>query len=159
MRVHVDYITTSRKVYEDFCREYPEVHLPYETWKSILYSFNEEFRNYILETGAKVRFLQGFGEFTINKKKRGKTKVTPDGVEYPNMAVDWKKTKEKGKIIYNMNYHTDGYFFGWMWFKSTARFKQSNFWYFKPARITSRLINHYLKTSKEYQGLYLEWKK
>ena len=159
MRVHVDYITTSRKVYEEFCKEHPEVHVTYENWKSILYSFNEEFRNYILETGAKVRFLQGFGEFSINKKKRNKTKIAPDGTEYSNMSIDWKKTKEKGKIIYNMNYHTDGYFFGWMWFKNTARFKQSQFWYFKPARITSRLINHYLKTSKEYQALYLEWKK
>lgn len=159
MRVHVDYITTSRKVFEEFCKEHPEVHVTYEVWKSILYSFNEEFRNYILETGAKVRFLQGFGEFSINKKKRAKTKTSPEGVEYSNMAIDWKKTKEKGKIIYNMNYHTDGYFFGWMWFKNTARFKQSNFWYFKPARVTSRLINHYLRTSKEYQGLYLEWKK
>ena len=159
MRVHVDYITTSRKVFEEFCKTYPEVNLPYEKWKLIIYSFNEEYRNYILETGAKVRFLQGFGEFSINKKKRKKYKTLPDGREFINLPVDWKKTKEKGKIIYNLNNHTDGYFFGWMWFKKSARFRQSSFWYFKPSRITSRLINHYIKTNKEYQSLYLEWKK
>lgn len=159
MRVHVDYITTSRKVYEDFCKQHPEVHVTYEVWKTILYAFNEEFRNYILETGAKVRFLQGFGEFSINKKKRKKFKILPDGREVPNLPVDWKKTKEKGKIIFNMNLHTDGFFFGWLWFKRSARFRQSSLWYFKPARATSRLINHYIKTNNEYQALYLEWKK
>lgn len=158
MRVHVDYITTSKKVYEEFCKVHPDVNISYEKWKIVIYSFNEEFRNYILETGAKVRFLQGFGEFSINKKKRQKTKTTPDGKQFSNLAIDWQKSKEKGKRIYNFNHHTDGYFFGWMWFKETARFKQSSFWYFKPSRISSRLINHYIKTSKEYQSLYLEWK-
>ena len=36
--------------------------------------FNEYFKNYILETGEKVKAPFGFGEFSINKKKRKKIK-------------------------------------------------------------------------------------
>jgi hypothetical protein len=81
------------------------------------------------------------------------------GEEYINLPVDWQKSKEKGKRIYNFNYHTEGYFFGWMWFKQSARFKNSDLWYFKPSRLTSRLLSHYLKTNDKYQHIYNEWKK
>ena len=98
----------------------------------------------------------GFGEFSINKKKRRKRKGLND--EFVNLPIDWQKTKEKGKIIYNFNYHTEGYFFGWMWFKTTARFRNSDFWYFKPSRLTSRLLSHYIKTDEKYQHIYQQWK-
>ena len=42
---------------------------------------------------------------------------------------------------------------------NTARFKNSDLWYFKPSRLTSRLLSHYLKTSDKYQHIYHEWKK
>jgi len=44
-----------------------------------------------------------------------------------------------GKRIYNFNYHTEGFFFGWMWFKESARLKNIDLWYFKASRVTSRL--------------------
>ena len=44
--------------------------------------------------------------------------VTVDGKDRVALPIDWQKTKERGKVIYNFNYHTDGYFFGWMWFKN-----------------------------------------
>ena len=78
--------------------------------------------------------------------------------EFINLAVDWKKTKEKGKIIYNFNYHTEGYFFGWVWFKESTRFKHSDLWYFKPTRVTSRLLAHYIQTNDKYQHIYRTWK-
>ena len=95
---------------------------------------------------------------TTNKKKRKRSKDI-DGKEFVNLPIDWVKTKEKGKRIYNFNYHTEGYFFGWMWFKQTARFRNSDLWYFKPSRRTSRDLSHYLKTDSKYQHTYNEWKK
>ena len=68
------------------------------------------------------------------KRKEERLKLA-DGKEFVNLPIDWQKTKEKGKVIYNFNYHTEGYFFGWMWFKQTARFKNSDLWYFKPSRL------------------------
>jgi len=157
-RVAVDWRSSSKDNYNLFCKKYPATIITYDAWRNIIYTYNEMFKEYILETGLKAKLPFGFGEFSINKKKRRKMKGI-DGKEFVNLPIDWQKTKEKGKVIYNFNYHTEGYFFGWMWFKSTARFKNSDLWYFKPSRLTSRLLSHYLKTNDKYQHLYIEWKK
>jgi nucleoid DNA-binding protein len=157
MRVKVDWRSASRENYKSFCKKHPSIKLTFDEWRNILYSYNDAFKNYILETGEKAKLPFGFGEFSINKKKRRKKKGLND--EFINLPIDWQKTKEKGKYIYNFNYHTEGFFFGWLWFKETARLKNTNLWYFKPSRVTSRLLSHYLKTDEKYQHLYCEWKK
>lgn len=159
MRTKIDWRSSSKDSYNNFCKKYSSIKLTYDEWRNILYTYNESFKEYILETGEKVKLPFGFGEFSINKKKRRKLKNDVDGKEFVNLPIDWQKTKEKGKVIYNFNYHTEGYFFGWMWFKNTARFKNSDLWYFKPSRLTSRLLSHYLKTNDKYQYIYNEWKK
>ena len=156
MRVHVDYRTADKKNYNNFCEEYPNINLSFDDWKLIIYSYNENFREYILETGEKARLPAGLGDFSIKKKKRKRTKEV-NGKEFINLPVDWKRTKEKGKKVYNFNFHTEGYYFGWVWFKRSAMFRHSDLWYFKPSRTTSRLLNHYLKVDKEYQHIYQEW--
>ena len=157
-RVFVEWRSSSKDNYNLFCKNYPSIQLTYDAWRNIIYTYNELFKEYILETGDKAKLPYGFGDFSINKKKRRKMKGI-DGKEFINLPIDWQKTKEKGKVIYNFNYHTEGYFFGWMWFKQSARFKNSDLWYFKPSRLTSRLLSHYLKTNDKYQHIYKEWKK
>jgi nucleoid DNA-binding protein len=158
MRVKVDWRSSSKENYIQFCKKHPSIKLTFDEWRNIIYSYIESYKQYILETGEKAKLPYGFGQFSINKKKRRKVK-TKDGRDFINLPVDWKRTKEKGKIIYNFNYHTEGYFFGWMWFKDTARLKNTDLWYFKPSRTTSRLLSHYLNTNETYQHLYNEWKK
>jgi len=155
-RVKVEYRTASKENYNQFCKKNPSITLSFDEWRNILYSFNEAFKEHILETGEKIKMPFGFGEFSINKKIRRKQKGLNN--EFINLPIDWQKTKEKGKVIYNFNYHTEGYFFGWHWFKPTARFRHSSLWYFKPSRLTSRLLAHYLKTDTKYQNFYCEWK-
>lgn len=159
MRVRIEWRSASKENYGRFCKKHPAITLSFDEWRNIIYSYNEAFKEYILETGEKVKMPFGFGEFSINKKKRKKVNIVEGGKQYINLPVDWKKTKEKGKIIYNFNYHTEGFFFGWYWFKKSARFKHSDLWYFKPARTTSRLLSHYLTTNEKYQHIYSEWKK
>ena len=140
-RVHIEWRSSSKENYINFCKKNPNIIITFNEWKNIVYQYNEYFKNYILETGEKARLPFGFGEFSINKKKRKKFKNIK-GEEYINLPVDWQRSKVKGKRIYNFNYHTEGYFFGWMWFKQSARFKNSDLWYFKPSRLTSRLLSH-----------------
>jgi nucleoid DNA-binding protein len=156
MRVKIDWRSASKENYNNFCKKNPSIKISFDEWKNIVYSFNDSFKNYILETGERAKLPFGFGEFSINKKKRRKKKGLND--EFVNLPIDWKKTKEKGKVIYNFNYHTEGYFFGWMWFKHTARLKHIDLWYFKPSRTTSRLLSHYIKTNEKYQHIYRQWK-
>jgi nucleoid DNA-binding protein len=158
-RTKIDWRSASKANYVDFCKKHPQIELSFIEWKNVVYIYNDYFRNYILESGDRVKMPFGFGDFSINKKKRKKRVSTKDGKEYVNLPVDWQESKKRGKRIYNFNYHTDGYFFGWHWFKDSARFKQPKLWYFKPARTTSRLINHYLVTDSKYQHLYKEWVK
>ena len=158
MRVKVEWRSASKENYSNFCKKSPSIKLTFDEWRNIIYSFNEAFKEYILETGERAKLPFGFGEFSINKKRRRKMKGV-DGKEFINLPIDWQKTKEKGKRIYNFNFHTEGFFFGWIWFKNTTRFKHSFLWYFKPCRNTSRLLSHYLKTDDKYQYMYHEWKK
>jgi nucleoid DNA-binding protein len=158
MRTRVDWRASCKDNYDNFCKENPSIKVSYLQWKNIIYGFNESFREYILETGDKAKLPLGFGEFSINKRKRKQMITKPDGTQEINLPVDYKKSKEKGKRIYNFNFHTEGYYFGWAWFKKTARFKQPWIWYFKPCRNTSRLLAHYINTDEQYQHLYHQWR-
>lgn len=157
MRTKVDWRSAAKSTYKDFCTKNPTIKLSYDEWKNIIYSFNESVRDYILETGEKVKLPFGFGEFSVHKKKSAKFKEI-NGEQKIVLPIDWKKTREKGKRIYNFNHHTEGYYFGWMWFKKTSTLKFVNLWYFKASRATARLLAHYLKIDNKYQHLYMEWK-
>ena len=157
-RSKVDWRSSGKGNYEDFCKKHTTIQLSFDEWRAIIYSFNESFVEYILETGEKAKYPYGFGEFSINKKKRKKIIKDINGVEHINLPIDWIKTRKTGKTIYNFNYHTEGYFFGWMWFKTTSRLKHPDLWYFKPSRVNSRLLSHYLQISDKYQHIYKEWK-
>ena len=157
-RVHIEWRSSSKENYINFCKKNPNIIITFNEWKNIVYQYNEYFKNYILETGEKARLPFGFGEFSINKKKRKKFKNIK-GEEYINLPVDLQSSTVKGKRIYNFNYHTEGYFFGWMWFKESARIKNVDLWYFKPSRTTSRLLSHYIQTDNKYQNIYMQWKK
>ena len=106
-RSKVDWRSSSKANYQDFKLKYPATKISFEAWKHVIYGFNEGYRNHILETGDRVKMPFGFGDFSINKRKRVKKK-TINGKEFINLPIDWKKTKEKGKIIYNFNFHTEG---------------------------------------------------
>lgn len=154
-RTKVEWRSGSKLNYKKFCKENPLIKLTYQEWRSIMRTYNEEFRTYILETGEKARLPHGLGQFSIVKKKRKKYTGTGENKRL-NLPIDWQKTKEKGKIIYNMNYHTEGYFFGWIWFKP-ALLKQPTIWHFKPSRPTSRILARYIKSEKKYMNIYRAW--
>lgn len=156
MRTKVDYRSTSKEVFKNFKLKHPEVNLNYLEWCNILYSFNSGFRDLCLETGFRLKFPYGLGEFCITKWKPKKKKILDSGLEVINLPVDWKKTKQMGKKIYHMNFDTGGYKFRWLWVQSSARFYFSSVWNCKPSRVSSRLITHYLK--QKYDSKYLEWK-
>jgi len=156
MRKPIEFRTASKTQYKDFCEKHPQMNISWDQWRNIIYTFNESFKTYLLETGDRVRLPGGIGDFAISKKK--KRKFTGQNNEYINLSVDWKKYQEKGKIIYNFNHHTDGYILWWKWFKKTGRFQNTVLWMFKPCRATSRLLAHYIKTDPKYQHLYNEWK-
>lgn len=155
MRVKVGWRMASKENYQLFCQEKPNIKLSFLEWSNIIYSFNYGLRDYALETGEIVKFPWGLGEFVISKKKIKRFKTAPDGTEYVNLNVDWAKTRKAGKRIFHLNHHTNGFSFKWKWFFYTARFKHHKLWVFKPSRVSSRLIAHYI--SQNYSTKYKEW--
>lgn len=161
MRVKIDWRSSSKDEYLKFCKKNPHINLTFDEWKNILFLFNDYIRTYILETGSLVKLPFGFGLFGINKRKRKMTYINKEGKEKINLPIDWKKTKEKGKIVYIFNYHTDGYSFNWIWFPRRSFLPLSSFWYLRPTRATSRTLKDYLtfKNGKKYSEIYKTWKK
>lgn len=157
-RVKVGWRSASREQYDDFCRNNKLIRITFEEWKEIIYKFNYDFRDYILTYGDKIKIPFGFGYISISKRKSRKYKLV-NGVQKIILPIDWKKTKEKGKRIYNFNYHTEGFRFKWVWFPKTARFKYSKLWIFKPSRASSRKITEYINNKEgDFQNVYREWK-
>jgi nucleoid DNA-binding protein len=156
VRVKVEYRTSNKSVYEKFCSTHPEIKLSFTEWKKILQAFSYAYRDYILETGDKVKLPFGLGSFTINKRKTQKTKIYM-GKQYINLPVDWAETKKAGKYIYHLNTATDGCKYNWMWLREDARWAYS-IWNFKPLRETSRLLKDYLKKPNSFFfQIYKTW--
>lgn len=156
MRAKYDWRSASRDNYKDFCKKHPDLNVSKDEWLKVIYEFNMMIVEHMLETGEKVKLPFGIGEFAINKRKKKKVKML-NGKEFIDLPVDWKKTREKGKIIYNFNFHTEGFSFKWKWFKNSARFKYSDLFYFKASRVNSRLLTHYLTIDENYQHKYATW--
>ena len=158
MRYKVDWHSSSTVNYKDFCKKHPDITISSIEWRKIIYAYNYWLRDYILETGEKVRLPGGLGDISICKKKiKNLTRTDSEGKVHINLPVDWAKSRGTGKRIFNFNYHTEGYSFRWQWFKKTARISLSKAWSFKATRDSSRKLAQYLKTDDKYQHIYREW--
>lgn len=156
-RVKVEYRSTSKAVYDKFCETHPHVKLTFEQWKSIIYTYNHMCRDYILETGERIKLPWGLGSFSIGKKKMKKYKIFK-GQEVINLPIDWPKTRKAGKYIYHLNTHSDGYRYKWMWFSRDARIYHTAIWVFKPSRVSSRKLAEYIKKPNSvYSQIYKQW--
>lgn len=159
MRLKTDYRSVSRNVYNKFCSTYPDIKISFEKWKEIVYAFNYELRDYILNSGEKVRLPWGVGPVAINKKKSKKIKEF-NGKQYVNLPVNWKRTKEVGKTIYYTNSHTDGHRCKWMWFSKEAKFASSEIWNFRAYRKSSRKLKDLLfKPNSQHAQIYKNWQR
>lgn len=157
MRRKIDFRTGSKATYTRFCEENPDVNITFEEWEDITYMYSRLIRDYILNTGRIFKLPKGIGELTINKRKVKKTIIDVNGKRVITLPVDWKKTKEKGKKIYLMNHHTEGYKFSWLWMNKTSQIKLAKIWRFEASRKNSRLLASYLKSGKGFHDIYCEW--
>lgn len=156
-RVKVAYRTSSKEAYNKFCSAHPDVKIDFKQWKEIIYTYNYLFRDYILETGDKVKLPWGVGSFSISKRKSIKS-ITLDGKEKIVLPIDWNLSNKTGKRVYLLNHHTDGYRYKWFWFSEDARFYQSSIWVFKPSRVSSRKLAEYIKRpGANYFQIYKQW--
>lgn len=157
-RPKIGFRTASKEAYAKFCNENPTVTLSFEDYKKILYTFNENLMNHLLETGDKTKFPYGLGELVISKYKPIKYVKGKDGKERINLSVDWVETKKAGKYVYLLNTHTEGYKYCWMWRWWQSRLKYAFIWKFSVSRSHSRKLSAYLKKANSpYRDIYKEY--
>lgn len=159
MRPVYDSRTGSQQTWKRF-KELKQVNIPFEDYLKILHTFGELLMVHLLETGDRVRLPWGLGYFGVNKKKRKRIVIDVAGKKGFNLPVDWKTSKEVGKIVYHMNFHTDGYTYHWAWFPASSKIKGAHIWKVEPLRVFSRTLAAYLKKpDSPYKNLYKEWLK
>ena len=156
MRVKIDYRQCSKKNYFVFKQENPEIDLDYSQWSSIIYRFNEHFRDHLYETGDKEKLPYGFGSFAVCKFKPSNPRYDEQNRLIIKNPVDWKMSRLHGKIIYHMNAETDGFKFKLKWFPHSSTMKYSDVFYFRNSRVSSRLLKQYI-IDNNYKDKYLNW--
>ena len=160
-RPKFDFRTSSLDNYKKFRKDYKHVKISVSEWRKIILQYTEIYKEYLLETGAILNVPSDCGKLLIKKKKRSRYKTNPvTGKTFMNLPVDWKKSKELKKKVYIMNYHTDGYFFGWTWVKRSRKnvpyIKYANMWKFQAMKNSKKMLFHYLTVDQKYQHLYKE---
>lgn len=159
-RPKIQYRTTSAEALRSFKELHPRVDISYDQFNQIIRTCNEMIMEHVMETGEKFRLPHGFGDISIHKWKPKRIKVRPDGKEFNNLPIDWVKSRKLGKRVLQLNYHTGGYKFRWVWFVSTAKFRHSYVFSFKPNRVPSRKLAQYLKIpNSPYVQIYRTWDK
>lgn len=114
----------------DFYSEYKEsrkdfpVEISKAQYNAILKDFFKELATAIIQKRYQFKIPYKMGFILIRKNR-----VSPQ-----KKAIDWKRTKEEGKIVRHNNLHTDGYCFRWSWRKNNSycSFKNSRFYTFEP---------------------------
>lgn len=145
----------SRSSYKEYKERHPDSKLSYTEWANIIYTYNYNFRDYLLETGDKASLPWGMGWFAIAKRKMVNFKEV-NGKLIVGLPINWQRWKETGKKVYHENNHTETFRFKWKCFHGEGKFKFSEIWNFMPYRECSRLLTHYL-AQEGYQYKYQEW--
>jgi hypothetical protein len=148
-----EFTSGSKKCYLDYKSLNPDTPITLNQYYHIITRYHELIFEYALVTGNEVKLPYGFGPIQVVKWKPKKVVKDPKGGEHINLAIDWAKTKEKGKYVYHINAHTDGYRFKWRWAPALSRIENADIYLFKPCRKMSRMLAKYLKDPK-YHPIY-----
>lgn len=85
----------------------------FKVYKEILYDYFKFLRDELLEHARELRLPCRLGYLSIIKKK-------PKTYTGASLRVDYKASKECGKIIYHLNEHSDGYKYRAYWCKKDS---------------------------------------
>jgi hypothetical protein len=152
-----DWRSTSRETYKLYKAKTGST-ISYQKFAKVLKTWNCKLMDYVIDTGELVKLPHGIGPITINKRKRDTFRLDKDGNKVYNYAIDFKKSKEAGKRIYHLNYHTEGYSFSWSWFPGLSYIKCSSIWSFKASRRYARKLAHILlDPASNKKDIYQTW--
>jgi hypothetical protein len=132
---------TLREAHKEYANEVPEgtfFDVEYKVYRQACEMFNKMIVDKILLKAEEFVVPYRLGTIRIKKKKMSFK-------EKSKLKVDWKTTKEVGKVVYHMNDHTDNYRYGWKWDKTNAIVKNKKYYSFEATRSNKRRLASLLK--------------
>ena len=128
-----------RDAYKFYKNNYEDVE-DYKMFSEIIKECNKELLNQIVMNSEIVDLPYRLGTLQISKFERSYNKPKN------KLAVDWKKSKEHGFIIY----HESDYTYKWTWKKTTAIFKNKSGYKFQANRFAKRMVPEALAKKIDY---------
>ncbi len=149
-----DYSTTNTDAYKLFKKATNLTNIEKKCFTKVINEFNEGLVQHLIHTGEKVTLIHGLGTMHVRKKRSPQEFIMQNGYKVLKSApIDWKATKEAGKIVRTQNFHTDGYRCTYVWGRSAARFLNSNCWIFEFCRTAKRGLAAHLKSGNARYSL------
>ena len=101
------------KYYLSYAKDGKVYQIDYTTYRKIITDYFMFIRDEILEKSREFKMPCRLGKVFIFKRK-------PKSWSKESLCVDFKTTKEIGKVVYHTNEHSDGYKYRFYWKKSDA---------------------------------------
>lgn len=118
----------------DFYKKKHGAKVDKSTYRKICYAFNKSVCEDVLE-GKMVKLPHRLGSLWIKKFQ-----VNPD-----KPPIDLNETKKAGKIVYHLNFHSDGWCARWSWSKLNKLVSNLIYYSFTPSRENSRAVAAVMK--------------
>jgi hypothetical protein len=115
------------------------LYIPYSEYRDMIELFYKEVSNNIINEGKSFHMPYQMGHTYVEKIK----------LDYNNrLPIDWQLTSETGKVIYNLNEHSQGYKYELKWNKKVCNFNNNYIYRLVYTRANKRLLAKNIKTKK-----------
>lgn len=110
------------------------INMDKKTYRELCYAFNKMLVDDILE-GKMTKLPHRLGSLWIKKYQ-----IDPN-----NPPIDLNETKRTGKIVYHLNFHSDGFSAKWAWKKRNNLVTNLIYYSFQTTRANSRALARVMK--------------
>lgn len=114
-----------------------------QTYRNICYAFNKMLVEGIIN-GRVEKLPHSMGELWVKKYK----------IDYDNPPIDLNESRKAGKVIYHLNFHSDGYQCRWAWSKRNNMVKNLIYYSFKASRANGRAVAQVMKQPKGHKRYF-----
>lgn len=129
-------------MYDDYIKDIPEdspLYVTYGEYRDIVSIFYKEVVNNVIGEGRTFHMPFMLGDTYVEKNK----------LDYNNrLPIDWDLTTKNGKVIYNLNEHSQGYKYEIKWNKKVCVFPNNYLYRLVYTRTNKRLLAKNIKTKK-----------
>jgi hypothetical protein len=123
-----------------FSEDHP-YHIPYSEYSEVVSDYLKYVSELVVVKSMTFKLPFRMGAISVYKHK-------PIFQSVNKMSIDWKKTRELGKVVYNFNEHSNGFRYRFRWDRNGSLDKYLVLYAFKPSRQNARLVASLVKERK-----------